>query len=106
MGAIDRLRGLLVYLDANIIISIVEGYPAHRPVLRDLVQALDDGVFSAVTSELTLAEVLVGPFRAPNRRYEAIYSAILKCDLFLTNDQRLQAPAGLTVITLAELALA
>ena len=66
MGAIDALRGLVVYFDANIIIYIVEGYPSQRIILRNLVRALDDGLFRTLTSELTLAEVLVGPFRAPN----------------------------------------
>jgi predicted nucleic acid-binding protein len=77
MGALDPLRGLVVYFDANIIIYIVEGYPAQRVVLRDLVRALDDGLFRALTSELTLAEVLVGPFRTPNPLYERTYSAVL-----------------------------
>ena len=148
MGALDRLRGLLVYLDANIIIYIVEGYATHRAILRDLVKALDDRAFRAMTSELTLAEVLVGAFRAPDRRYEAVYSNVLsgrepievipvgrdiligaarlraesrmrlpdaihvatarthQCDLLLTNDHRLQAAAGVTVVTLAELTAA
>ena len=77
MGAIDLLRGLVVYFDTNIIIYIVEGYPAQRLVLRDLLRALDDGLFRALTSELTLAQVLVGPFRAPNPLYEMTYSAML-----------------------------
>lgn len=148
MGAIERLRGLVVYFDANIIIYVVEGYPAQRLALQDLVRALDDGFFRVLTSELTLAEVLVGPFRAPSPLYEITYSAVLSgqeqievvpvtrdilvdaarlraesgmrladaihvatalrhgCHVFLTNDHRLRAPAGLTVITLAELAQA
>jgi predicted nucleic acid-binding protein len=146
MGAIDALRGLVVYFDTNIIIYIVEGYPAQRVVMRDLVRALDDGLFRTLTSEMTLAEVLVGPFRAPNPLYEITYNAVLSgqekvevvpvtreilvdaarlraesrmrlpdaihvataarhgCDIFLTNDNRLRPPAGLTIMTLAELA--
>lgn len=77
MGAIDALRGLVVYFDANIIISIVEGYPAQRMVLSNLVRALDSGLFRTLTSELTLAEVLVGPFRVSNPMYEITYGAVL-----------------------------
>ncbi len=43
MGAIDRLRGHIVYFDANIIIYIVEGFAAFRLILREVIQALDDG---------------------------------------------------------------
>jgi predicted nucleic acid-binding protein len=45
--------------------------------LRDVVQALDDGQFRAVTSELTLAEVLVQPLRASDRVYETTYMTML-----------------------------
>jgi predicted nucleic acid-binding protein len=77
MGAIDRLRGRTVYLDANIVIYIVEGFVVFRDLLRELAEALTRGEFSAITSELTLAEVLVKPFRAADRQYETTYMTLL-----------------------------
>jgi predicted nucleic acid-binding protein len=146
MGALDRFRGQIVYLDANIIIYIVEGFPLFRAVLEEIIIALDTGLFEAVTSELTLAEVLVQPFRTRDSVYETTYTTMLSgrealrvvpveremlieaariraehntrladaihvataqasgCSIFLTNDDRLRAPAEITILTLAELA--
>ncbi len=98
-----------------------------------------------MTSELTLAEVLVQPLRASDRVYETMYMTMLSgreaiqvwpldrqvlidaariraemgtrlpdaihfaaarasgCSIFLTNDHRLRAPGGVTIVTLAEL---
>jgi len=39
----------------------VEGYPKFQPELNVLFEAFDDGTLKAITSELTLAEVLVKP---------------------------------------------
>ncbi len=50
-----------VYLDTNIFIYALEGYPTFRAVLTTLFAALDRGDLVAVTSELTLAEALVKP---------------------------------------------
>jgi predicted nucleic acid-binding protein len=51
-----------VYLDTNIFIYALEGYPIFRTALTELFDTLDRHELSAVTSELTLAEVLVKPF--------------------------------------------
>ncbi len=39
----------------------LEGYPAFQPILTPLFETIDCGDIQAVTSELTLAEVLVKP---------------------------------------------
>jgi predicted nucleic acid-binding protein len=53
----------LVYLDANIVIHMVEGHPLLRKELADLISVLESEEIEAVSSELTLAEVLVVPLR-------------------------------------------
>ena len=67
-----------VYVDANILIYIVEGNKALASALNNIVEALDAGVLSAVTSELTLAEVLIGPLRTRDSATGDTYKAVLR----------------------------
>jgi predicted nucleic acid-binding protein len=66
-----------VYIDANILIYIVEGNKALAPELTRIIAALDAGVLRAVSSELTLAEVLIGPLRTNDLALSAAYKAVL-----------------------------
>ena len=52
-----------IYLDANVFISAYETRGARSDHAWWILDAIEDGEFAAVTSELTLAEVLVGPIR-------------------------------------------
>lgn len=63
MGRMSDLTGRRVYLDANVFIYAKEGLPPMLGVARALFDRIDNGAISAVTSELTLAEVLVAPIR-------------------------------------------
>jgi predicted nucleic acid-binding protein len=58
-----RLQAQRLYLDANVVIYAFEGSNRWEAALRELLAAIDDGELTAVTSELTLCEVLVVPFR-------------------------------------------
>lgn len=49
------------YLDANVFIYTVEGYPDYAPILKQISDQMETGQIQGVTSELTLAEVLVKP---------------------------------------------
>lgn len=60
MGILDAIQGNR-YLDANIWIYALEGYPVFIQDLNQLFQSIDQGNLSAVTSELSLAEALVKP---------------------------------------------
>jgi hypothetical protein len=62
MAKLAAILGKTVYLDTNIFIYTVEGYAPEEAFLRELLAALEDGRFTAITSELSLAEVLVKPF--------------------------------------------
>ena len=59
----ERLAGKRVYFDTNIIIYLVEGYDAAQPVLNEIQELLATAACQAVTSEFTLCEVLIAPFR-------------------------------------------
>jgi predicted nucleic acid-binding protein len=53
----------LVYVDAQIAIYTVDVHPAYAPVCDPLWKSAQAGVFTVVSSELTLMETLVGPLR-------------------------------------------
>jgi predicted nucleic acid-binding protein len=63
MGSLNALIGDRVYLDANIFIYALEDFSAVGTKLRALFAQFDRGELQAVTSELTLAEILVKPLR-------------------------------------------
>ncbi|MEB3886275.1 PIN domain-containing protein [Lyngbya sp. CCY1209] len=62
MAILEVIAGSRVYLDTNIFIYALEGYVQFQTELNVLFDAFDDGTLKAITSELTLAEVLVKPF--------------------------------------------
>jgi predicted nucleic acid-binding protein len=65
------LSGRRAYLDANIFIYAVEAYPQFAAWLTELFTRIDRAEIMAATSEMTLAELLVGPFREGNPIKEA-----------------------------------
>src|SRR4051812_46379606 len=77
MAGLSDILGRTVYLDANIFIYAVEGYAPEEAFLRELLAALEDGRFPAVTSELSLAEVLVKPLKLGREDVAAAYGELL-----------------------------
>ena len=67
-----------LYLYTNIFIYALEGYPVFRAVLTTVFNALDRGELIAVTSELTLAEVLVKPLLDRHAERQAAYLQVLQ----------------------------
>lgn len=55
--------GIPVYLDANVFIFALEGDPLFGAASATVLRAVEAGTIAAVTSELTLAEVLVKPLK-------------------------------------------
>lgn len=74
---INALRGQRVYLDTNVFIYALEGYPEFVDGLAELFQSIDRGEIHAVTSELTLAEVLVKPFMDASHERQQAYDQVL-----------------------------
>lgn len=64
MGLIDDLQGGPVALDTPVFIYFIEENPRFLPVMDPVFAAIDGGALLAVTSALTLLEVLVVPYRA------------------------------------------
>jgi len=78
MGLLTALQGDRIYLDANVWIYAVESYPVFIREITALLQSIDQGNQVAITSELSLAEVLVKPLQEQNQaRQEAYKRAIV-----------------------------
>ena len=74
---IDRLAGQNINSDANVFISAVEGHDTFASPAQELLAFVETGTANAFTSELTLAEVLVGPIRENNRKLVGDYEGLL-----------------------------
>lgn len=90
MAWIAQLHGKLVCLDTAPVIYFIEGHPLYVEALRPFFQALDKGECAAVTSIMTLLEVLVHPIRHGNPKLARRYR-----DLLLDSE-------GLTTISLSQ----
>lgn len=78
MAQIADIVGKTVYLDTNIFIYAVEGYEPEKDFIRELFITLDRGYFTAVTSELTLTELLVKPFQLGRNDVIAVYTDLIQ----------------------------
>jgi len=72
-----NLAGEHAYLDANTIIYAIEGYAKYTNLRAGLLLPLDGGAFTAVTSEITLVETIVGPRKTGDALTESDYRAFL-----------------------------
>jgi hypothetical protein len=73
LGVTNLLAGSCVYLDTNVWIYALEGFPAYVDTLQRLFARIDSGELRAVTSELTLAEALVKPLSFDNAELVQMY---------------------------------
>lgn len=80
MGLLETMNDRLVYVDAAPFIYFMERNPAYDKPLDAFFSLLDQGGVRAITSTLTLAEVLVKPYRgrqwALAEKYESIFEGI------------------------------
>ena len=76
MGLLSDLGSGPVALDSSIFIYFIEEHQKYLSLVEPIFEAVDAGALEAVTSSLTLLEVLVIPFRFANAalvdRYEAL----------------------------------
>ena len=63
MGSLKLPTSGVVYADAQVGIYTVDRHPLYATVCDPLWEGAQNGVFTVVSSELTLLEVLVGPVR-------------------------------------------
>lgn len=66
-----------IALDTPIFIHFIEEHPAYLPLIAPLFIGIDQGLWDAVTSGVTLLETLVVPFRAGNLALADRYEQLL-----------------------------
>jgi predicted nucleic acid-binding protein len=93
VGILELIRGKRVYMDANVFVYAIEGN-AIFPELARVFQAFGDGIFEIVTSELTLAEVLVKPIREQRHDVRQKFETILQ-----TSQGMIVAPVSRLLLT-------
>lgn len=77
MEWLNPLLGQIVGLDTAPLIYLIENHAVYLPLVRPFFQAVDRGEIEAVTSTLTLTEILVHPLRRGDHRLAQQYSSIL-----------------------------
>jgi predicted nucleic acid-binding protein len=77
MGQLTLPSSGTVYVDTNAVIYRVERIEPYLSASAPLWDALDAGLASVVTSELTLLEVLVKPLRDGNSTLASLYRTVL-----------------------------
>ncbi|MCW5932741.1 MAG: PIN domain-containing protein [Fimbriimonadia bacterium] len=74
MGSLKISNGEKVYIDASILIYLVERHTRYSALLQPLLDTAAEHSIQLMTSELTVLETLILPLRAKNdalvRRYE------------------------------------
>jgi len=73
--ALNRHR--IVGVDSMVFIYHVEAHPSYLPLTRALFKHIETGKIKAVTSMLSLTEVLIQPYRKGRRDLAVFYRALL-----------------------------
>jgi predicted nucleic acid-binding protein len=92
-----------VGLDTAIFIYFIENHSRYGPLAGDLFRAIDRGRISAITSELTLLETLIVPYRARDfdlaERYETILTGSRNLEMIPIGRPLLRSAAALRAAT-------
>jgi predicted nucleic acid-binding protein len=102
VGLIDEVGGGPVALDTAAFIYFIEEHPKFLRRIEPVFEAIDEGRLEAVTSSLTLLEVLVVPLRAGNAaladRYEQVLTRSRGLQLIDVDRGQLRAAAQLRAV--------
>ena len=77
MGLIDEVRGQRICIDTASIIYFIERHPKYRNIIRPLFAEIAAGNIEAITSTITLLEVLVRPLKIGDESLAMKYLDIL-----------------------------
>lgn len=106
MGLLSDVGKGPVALDTSIFIYLIEEHPVYLPLVEPLFEAIDAGEFEAVTSSVTLLEVLVIPFRFANaaliERYETLLTKSRGLQLIDLDRDFLRSVAQVRAVTRAK----
>ena len=74
----ERLVGQLIYIDTNCFIYLLEDHPLFGVHAYRIFTALENGQFRAITSVLTLMEIMAGPLKLGEKELAAEYAHLLE----------------------------
>ena len=77
MGLMEDLGAGPAALDTAIFVYFIEEHATFLPHVEPIFEAIDDGRLEALTSAVTLLEVLVRPYRFQNETLAGRYEALL-----------------------------
>jgi len=98
LGSITLPASGDVYVDANVVIYMVEAHPTYYPLLEPVWKSSQTGAFRVVTSALTILESLVGPLKKSDAAMTAAFNALFSSADLTTlpiDEQVLREAAGL-----------
>lgn len=103
MGVIDDLGGGPIGLDSAVFIYFIEEHALYLPLVEPVFEAIDAGRLTAVTSAVTLLEVLVVPYRSNDEHLAESYEALLTrsrgLEIVALGNPQLRAAAQLRAAT-------
>jgi predicted nucleic acid-binding protein len=77
LGLVDEVRGQRICIDTAPFIYFIEEHRNYREIIRPIFVEIDAGNIEAITSTITLLEVLVHPLRVGNETLAGKYREIL-----------------------------
>lgn len=80
----EAISGKRVYVDTNILIYLFEGFAEYLPLMQQLAQCVDSKEISLLTGEITLAELMVMPFKNNDTNAINLYTKALNDRKFIT----------------------
>ncbi len=84
MAIKSHLVGKRVYVDTNILIYLFEGFPEYRHIIQEIADCIDNGEIILFTGEITIAEIMVMPFKKNDKNLIRLYTEALKNKDFIT----------------------
>jgi predicted nucleic acid-binding protein len=70
LGLVDEVRGQRICIDTAPLIYFIEGHTRYHDIIRPLFVEIDSGNIEAITSTITLLEVLVLPLRPETKPWQ------------------------------------
>ncbi len=78
MGLMEDLQQKITYFDTSIFVYSVENNQEFGSICQELMLGLENNQLNAITSELTLSEALVFPFRNAHLETQRKYQEIIE----------------------------
>ena len=77
MAIRERIKGKRVYVDTNVLIYFFEGFLEYRHLIQEIADCVDDDEITLLTGEITIAEIMVMPFKKDDLRLINLYTTAL-----------------------------